>query len=56
MTDFRFYDLRHEATNSLYERANLRDTEIASITGHLDGRTLKRYANFRSNELVKNMW
>lgn len=56
MTDFRFHDLRHEATSRLYERTNLRDTEIASITGHSDGRTLKRYANLRSNELVKRMW
>jgi integrase len=54
--DFRFHDLRHEATSRFYERTKLRDVEIARITGHSDLRTLKRYANLRTNELIKHLW
>ena len=54
--DLHFHDLRHEATSRLFERTNLRDTEIASITGHKDLRMLQRYANLRASTLVDRMW
>ena len=54
--DLRFHDLRHEATSRFYEKTDLRDTEIASITGHSDMRTLRRYANLRSNSLAARLW
>ena len=54
--DFRFHDLRHEATSRLYERTQLSDLEIASITGHKGFRMLQRYANLRGSTLVSKMW
>lgn len=54
--DFNFHDLRHEATSRLYERTDLSDLEIASITGHKDLRMLKRYANLRGSTLAKRLW
>jgi integrase len=54
--DLRFHDLRHEATARLFERTQLSDTEIASITGHKDPRMLKRYANLRASTLATKMW
>ena len=54
--DFRFHDLRHEATSRFFERTTLRDIEIAKITGHSDMRTLARYANLRTENLAKLLW
>lgn len=54
--DFRFHDLRHEATSRFFERTQLRDIEIAKITGHSDMRTLARYANLRTENLAKLLW
>lgn len=54
--DFKFHDLRHEATSRFYERTSLRDTEIASITGHSDMRSLRRYANLRASDLALKLW
>ena len=54
--DLRFHDLRHEATARLYERTQLSDLEIATITGHKDIRMLKRYANLRASSLASKMW
>lgn len=54
--DFNFHDLRHEATSRLYERTDLSDLEIASITGHKDLRMLKRYANLRGSKLAGRLW
>lgn len=51
-----FHDLRHEATSRLFERTDLSDLEIASITGHKDLRMLKRYANLRASKLAKRLW
>ena len=56
MTDYRFHDNRHEATSRFFERTNLRDTEIAKITGHASMVTLMRYANLRTNDLAKRLW
>lgn len=56
LDDFRFHDLRHEATSRFYENSKLTDIEIASITGHKEFKTLKRYANLRSNNLAAKLW
>lgn len=54
--DFRFHDLRHEATCRLYEKTNLPDVLIAKITGHRNLRTLKRYASLRGSDLAMRLW
>lgn len=54
--DFRFHDLRHEATSRYYERSPMTDVEIATITGHTEFKTLMRYANLRSNNLADKLW
>lgn len=54
--DLTFHDLRHEGTSRIFERTNLTDTEISSITGHEDPRMLKRYANLRGSKLAKRLW
>lgn len=54
--DYRFHDLRHEATSRLFERTRLTDTEIAKITGHKDPRVLMRYANLRGSSLADKLW
>ena len=54
--DLRFHDLRHHATALFYERTNMTDLEIASITGHRNLRMLQRYANLRASHLVTKMW
>jgi integrase len=53
--DLRFHDLRHEATSRLFENTNLRDVEIASITGHKSMEMLKRYAHLRSAQLAMRL-
>jgi integrase len=45
--DFRFHDLRHEATSRFFEGDKLQTMEIALITGHTEMKTLQRYANLR---------
>lgn len=48
--DLRFHDLRHEATNRLFERG-LKIEEVAAITRHSDWRSLKIYTH-PSHELI----
>jgi integrase len=55
IVDLRFHDLRHEATSRLFERTDLRDIEIASITGHKTMEMLKRYAHLRSAQLADRL-
>ncbi len=50
--DLRLHDLRHEATSRLFERTDLRETEIGYVTGHTDPRMLQRYYNKRPEEFV----
>lgn len=50
-----FHDLRHEATSRLFERTDLRDIEIASITGHKTMEMLKRYAHLRAGDLADRL-
>ncbi len=52
MEDFRFHDLRHEATSRLVE-AGLTDQQVSSITGHKSMQMLKRYTHLRNEDLVK---
>lgn len=54
--DIRFNDLRHEATSRIYERTNLSDLEVASITGHKGFRMFQRYANLRGSTLSARLW
>lgn len=51
----RFHDLRHEATSRLFENTDLRDMEIAAITGHKTMAMLKRYAHLRSHKLAARL-
>ena len=52
LTDFKFHDLRNEATSRLIEK-RLSDIEVSAITGHKSLQMLKRYAHLRSEDLVK---
>lgn len=56
VVDFRFHDLRHEATCRLFEKTTLSDVLIAKITGHRDPRMLKRYASLRGSDLASRLW
>jgi integrase len=51
MVDFRWHDLRHEATSRLFEKG-LNLMEVASITGHQDLKMLKRYTHLRAEDLM----
>ncbi len=55
LIDLHFHDLRHEAISRLFERTNLRDIEIASISGHRTMEMLKRYAHLRSGDLADRL-
>ena len=54
ISDFRFHDLRHEATSRFVE-AGLSDQEVASITGHKSMQMLKRYTHLRTEDLVSKI-
>lgn len=54
--DFRFHDLRHEATSRLFEKTSLDVYQIMKITGHSSIRALDRYANLRGSHLAKSLW
>jgi len=51
MVDFRWHDLRHEATSRLFEKG-LNLMEVATITGHKDTKMLMRYTHLRAEDLV----
>ncbi|BAP88976.1 GTP-binding protein LepA [Burkholderiales bacterium GJ-E10] len=55
MDDFRFHDIRHEATCRLIETGVLLDVEVARITGHTDPRMLKRYASLKGSDLAAKL-
>jgi len=52
--DFRFHDLRHEATSRLFEKG-LNPMEVSSITGHKTLQMLKRYTHLRAEDLAKKL-
>lgn len=54
LTDFRFHDLRHEATTRLFE-LGLSTTEVQSVTGHKTTAMLARYTHLRAADLVKKL-
>jgi integrase len=51
----RFHDLRHEAASRLFEDTDLRDIEIAQVTGHKSMAMLKRYSHLRAESLRDRM-
>jgi integrase len=53
--DFRFHDLRHEATSRLFETQKFNVMEVASITGHKTLAMLKRYTHLAAEDLAKRM-
>lgn len=55
IVDLRFHDLRHEATSRLFENTDLRDVEIASISGHKTMDMLRRYAHLRATRLADRL-
>ena len=54
MEDWRFHDLRHEATSRLFERG-FNVMEVALVTGHQDLRMLKRYTHIKPETLVARL-
>lgn len=54
ISDFRFHDLRHEATSRLFEKG-LNVMEVAAITGHKTLDMLKRYTHLRAEDLAKRL-
>lgn len=55
LEDLHFHDLRHEATSRLFEHTDLRNLEIAMITGHRSLEMLDRYKHLRANRLSSRM-
>lgn len=49
--NFRFHDLRHEATSRFFEKG-LNVMEVSSITGHKDLQMLKRYTHLRAEDIA----
>jgi integrase len=51
---FRFHDTRHERVSTLVE-AGWSDTAVMALSGHKDPKSLKRYANLRSEHLADEL-
>lgn len=54
--DYKWHDNRHYAVTNFFVKTTMRDTEIASISGHSNMTTLRRYTHLRSEELHKKLW
>lgn len=54
MEHFNFHDLRHEAISRLFERG-WDAIKVAAVSGHRNMQSLKRYANFRAEDLAKEL-
>ena len=54
LVDFRFHDLRHEATSRLFEKG-LNPMEAAAVTGHKTLQMLKRYTHLRAEDLAQKL-
>jgi integrase len=52
--NFRFHDLRHEATSRLFEK-NLNMLEVSTITGHKTLQMLKRYTHLSIDKITKKI-
>ncbi|MES9995629.1 tyrosine-type recombinase/integrase [Desulfovibrio aminophilus] len=53
--DFRFHDLRHEATSRFFENTDLDVMEIKAITGHKSMQMLARYSHLRACKLADRL-
>ena len=51
--DFRFHDLRHEATSRLFDEKGLNPMQAKAITGHKTLQMLVKYTHLRAEDLVK---
>lgn len=49
------HDLRHEAISRLFENTDLSLMEIATISGHTDPKTLKRYSHLRAELMASRL-
>jgi len=54
LDNFRFHDLRHEATSRLFERG-LDIMEVSHITGHKTLDMLKRYTHLKAADIAKKL-
>lgn len=54
ISDFRFHDLRHEATSRFFERG-FDMMEVAAITGHNTLQMLKRYTHLRASDIAQKI-
>jgi integrase len=54
MEDFRFHDLRHEATSRLFEKG-LTVPEVARITGHKTWTMLERYTHLQLEDVARRL-
>ena len=54
LADFRFHDLRHEATSRLFERG-LNVFEVRSMTGHKSIQMLARYTHVEAGRLAEKL-
>jgi len=54
LVDFRFHDLRHEATSRLFEKG-LSMMEVSLITGHKTLQMLKRYTHLDAQDIAKKL-
>ena len=52
--DFRFHDLRHEATTRLFEKG-FKEMEVAAITGHKTLVMLKRYTHLNVSDFLSRL-
>lgn len=55
LKDFRFHDLRHEATSRFFERHALSITEVMTITGHRHTSMLERYTHLFVQDIGRKM-
>ncbi len=53
LKDFRFHDLRHEATSRLAEKLEMH--ELMKVTGHKTARMLSRYYHPRAEDLARKL-
>lgn len=52
--DLHWHDLRHEAASRLFEKG-LNPMEVASVTGHKNLNTLRRYTHLQASELARRL-
>jgi integrase len=55
LLDLRLHDHRHTAITRLVEDTDLKNVEVAAISGHKDSRQLQRYYNARADRLSEKL-